>query len=57
MIQKILRDLYDESGWVIGHADGPLSVKQIGWIMELKAEIVDAMRALVGKEFQMAAPR
>ena len=29
MIQKILRELYDEPGWVIGHADGSLSRKQI----------------------------
>ena len=29
MIQKILRELYDESGWVTGHTDGPLSGKQI----------------------------
>ena len=29
MIQKILRELYDEPGWLIGHADGLLSRKQI----------------------------
>ena len=28
-MQKILRELYDESGWVISHADGSLSSKQI----------------------------
>ena len=29
MIQKILRELYDVPGWVIGHVEGPLSGKQI----------------------------
>ena len=26
---KVLRELYDEPGWLIGHADGLLSRKQI----------------------------
>ena len=29
MIEKLLREIYDEPEWVIGCADGPLSRKQI----------------------------
>ena len=32
-------------------------VSRIGWAMELKAEMVDVLRAWDGREFHMAAPR
>ena len=37
MMQKILRELYDESGWIIGHVDRLLSGEQIRVEYEIKS--------------------
>ena len=37
MIEKLLGENYDEPGWVIGRADGPLGRKQIRVDYEVKS--------------------